>query len=128
VRPTTKKLKPTFDKPSAKYKKGNAHIKSRQNWTVRKVKSEFSVSPCQADVLVAGRRGDLKQPKSSSKAKLHSRDQRDRKCYTTTSFPPFRYPMPKPWGPSPMMFHPYAPWFGWYAPPMQYEPFYPRSA
>jgi hypothetical protein len=26
-----------------------------------------------------------------------------------------------------MMFHPYAPWFGWYAPPMQYESFYPRS-
>jgi hypothetical protein len=26
-----------------------------------------------------------------------------------------------------MIFHPYAPWFGWYAPPMQYESFYPRS-
>jgi hypothetical protein len=26
-----------------------------------------------------------------------------------------------------MMFHPYAPWFGWYAPPMQYESFYSRS-
>jgi hypothetical protein len=43
-------------------------------------------------------------------------------------FPPFRHPMPKPWGTSPMMFHPYAPWFGWYAPSMQYEPFYSRSA
>jgi hypothetical protein len=42
-------------------------------------------------------------------------------------FPPFRHPMPKPWGPSPMMFRPYAPWFDWYAPPMQYESFYPRS-
>jgi hypothetical protein len=27
-----------------------------------------------------------------------------------------------------MMFHPYAPWFGWYAPPMQYESFYPGLA
>jgi hypothetical protein len=27
-----------------------------------------------------------------------------------------------------MMFYPYAPWFGWYALPMQYESFYPRSA
>jgi hypothetical protein len=27
-----------------------------------------------------------------------------------------------------MMFHPYAPWLDWYAPPMQYESFYPRSA
>jgi hypothetical protein len=27
-----------------------------------------------------------------------------------------------------MMFHPYAPWFDWYAPLMQYESFYPRSA
>jgi hypothetical protein len=27
-----------------------------------------------------------------------------------------------------MMFHPYAPWFGWYALSMQYELFYPRSA
>jgi hypothetical protein len=27
-----------------------------------------------------------------------------------------------------MMFHRYAPWFGWYAPPMQYESFYPRLA
>jgi phosphoenolpyruvate-protein kinase (PTS system EI component) len=29
VKPTTKKLKPTFDELSAKYKKGNAHTKSR---------------------------------------------------------------------------------------------------
>jgi hypothetical protein len=36
--------------------------------------------------------------------------------------------MPKPWGPSPMTFHSYSPWFGWYALPMQYESFYPRSA
>jgi hypothetical protein len=27
-----------------------------------------------------------------------------------------------------MMFHPYAPRFGWYDPSMQYESFYPRSA
>jgi hypothetical protein len=27
-----------------------------------------------------------------------------------------------------MMFHHYAPWFGWYAPPMQYESFYSRLA
>jgi hypothetical protein len=27
-----------------------------------------------------------------------------------------------------MMFYPYAPWFGWYPPSMQYESFYPRSA
>jgi hypothetical protein len=60
VRPTTKKPKPTFDEPSAKYKKGNAHTKSRQDQTVRKVKLELSVSPCQTDVLVAGRRGNLK--------------------------------------------------------------------
>jgi hypothetical protein len=31
VRPTTKKPKPIFDEPSAKYKKVNAHTKSRQN-------------------------------------------------------------------------------------------------
>jgi hypothetical protein len=35
---------------------------------------------------------------------------------------------PNPGGASPMMVYPYAPWFGWYAPPMQYESFYPRSA
>jgi hypothetical protein len=29
VRPTTKKPKPTFDEPSAKYNKDNAHTKSR---------------------------------------------------------------------------------------------------
>jgi hypothetical protein len=49
VIPTTKKSKPTFDKPSAKYKKGNAHTKSRQNRNVRKVKSELPVSPHQVD-------------------------------------------------------------------------------
>jgi hypothetical protein len=27
-----------------------------------------------------------------------------------------------------MLFQPYAPWFGWYAPLMQYEPFYPILA
>jgi hypothetical protein len=74
VRSTTKNPKPTFDEPSAKYKKDNAHTKSRQNWTVRKAKPELLVSPRQADVLVAGRRGDSKQPKSSSKAKLCSKD------------------------------------------------------
>jgi hypothetical protein len=30
MRPTIKKLKPTFDEFSAKYKKGNAHNKNRQ--------------------------------------------------------------------------------------------------
>jgi hypothetical protein len=70
VRRTTKKLKPTFDETSAKYKKGNAHTKSRQNRTVWKIKPELSVSPRQADDSVAGRRGDSKQLKSSSKVKL----------------------------------------------------------
>jgi hypothetical protein len=46
VRPTTKKPKPTFAKPLAKYKKVNALTKSRENQTVRKVKPELSVSPC----------------------------------------------------------------------------------
>jgi hypothetical protein len=54
VRLATKKPKPTFDNPLAKYKKGNAHIKSRQNQIVQKVKSELPVSPCQTDILIAG--------------------------------------------------------------------------
>jgi hypothetical protein len=112
----------------AKYKKDNAHTKSRQNRTVWKVKLKLPVSPCQVNVLIVGRRGDLKQPKSSSKVKLHSQDQRDRELHTTMTPPPFRQTMPKSWVLSPMMFHPYAQWFGWYAPPMQYESFYPRSA
>jgi hypothetical protein len=128
VRPTTKKLKPTFDKPSTKYKKGNAHIKSRKNCNVWKVKPELPVSPRQADISVAGRCRDSKQSKSSLKAKLRSQDRPKRKLHTTALFPPFRHPMPKPWGPSPMVFHPYAPWFDWYVPPMQYESFYSRSA
>jgi hypothetical protein len=44
VRPATKRSKATFDEPLAKYKKGNAHTKSRQNQTVRKVKPELPVS------------------------------------------------------------------------------------
>jgi hypothetical protein len=120
-------MKPTFDKPSAKYKKDNAHTKSRQNQNVQKVKLELPVSPCQVNVSVAGRRGDSKQSESSSKTKLHSRDCRQRKFHTIMPFPPFRHPMSKPSRPSPMMFHPYASWFGWYAPPMQYESFYLRS-
>jgi hypothetical protein len=127
VRPITKKPKPTFGEPSAKCKKGNANIKSRQTRTVRKVKPELPVSSRQADNSVAGRLEYSKQLKSSSEAKLHSQDQRDRKLYTTTLFPPFRHPMPKSWVPSPMMFHPYDAWFSWYASPMQYESFYPRS-
>jgi hypothetical protein len=71
VRPTTKKSKPTFDEPSAKYKKDNAHTTSNQNRNVRKVKQELPV-PHQADVPVASRRGDSKQPKSSSKVKLRN--------------------------------------------------------
>jgi hypothetical protein len=54
VRPNTKKLKPTFDEPSAKYKTSNADTKSRQNRTVWKVKLEVLVSPCQADDSVVG--------------------------------------------------------------------------
>jgi hypothetical protein len=54
VRPTAKKLKPMFDEASAKYKKGNAHIKNRQNQNVRKVKAELPFSPRQVDVLVIG--------------------------------------------------------------------------
>jgi hypothetical protein len=91
------------------------------------VKPKLSVSPRQVDDSAADRCGDSKQLKSSSKAKLRSQDQRVRKLHTTMSFPPFRHPMPKLWGPSLMMFDSYAPWFGWYAPSMQYESFYPRS-
>jgi hypothetical protein len=98
-----------FDEPSAKYKKGNAHTKIRQNQTIWMVKPELLVSPCQADDSVAGRHRDSMQLKTSSKAKLRSQDQQERKLHTTMPFPPFRHPMPKPWGPSPMMFHPYAP-------------------
>jgi hypothetical protein len=47
-----------FDESSAKYKKSNTHTKSRQNLNVRKVKPELSVSPRQADISVASRRGD----------------------------------------------------------------------
>jgi hypothetical protein len=53
VKPSTKKSKPTFDESSAKYKKGNAHIKSRENQNIQKVKLELLVSRCQADVPVA---------------------------------------------------------------------------
>jgi hypothetical protein len=74
VRPTTKKPKSTFDEPSAKYKKDNAHTKSRQNWIVRKVKPELLISPRQTDVSIAGRCKDSKQLKSSSKTKLSSQD------------------------------------------------------
>jgi hypothetical protein len=45
VRPTAKKPKSTFDEPLAKYKKDNAHTKSRQNRAVWKVKLELPVSP-----------------------------------------------------------------------------------
>jgi hypothetical protein len=66
VKITTKKPKPIFDEPLAKYKKGYAHTKSRQNWIVQKIKPELPVSPHQADVSVAGRCGDSKQLKPSS--------------------------------------------------------------
>jgi hypothetical protein len=96
VKITTKKPKPIFDEPLAKYKKGYAHTKSRQNWIVQKIKPELPVSPHQADVSVAGRCRDSKQLKPSSKAKLLSQDWRDRKLYATMPFPPFRHQMPKP--------------------------------
>jgi hypothetical protein len=60
MKPTIKKQKFTFDELSAKYKKGNAHIKNRPNWNVRKVKLKLLVYPHQADVSVAGRRRDSK--------------------------------------------------------------------
>jgi hypothetical protein len=113
-----------FDELSVKYKKVNAHIKNKQN---RKVKSELLISPRQADVLLVGRCKDSKQSKSSSKGNPHSHYRRERKLHTSTSFPPSKHSMPKSWGPSPMMFHHYAPWFDWYALLMQYESFYPRS-
>jgi hypothetical protein len=49
-----------FDETSGKYKKGNAHTKSRQNRNVQKVKSELLVSPRQADDSAARRRRDSK--------------------------------------------------------------------
>jgi hypothetical protein len=67
VRPTTKKSKPTFDEPSTKYKKDIAQTKSKQYRIVQKVKPELSIPPHQVDVSVAGRCGNSKQLKSSSK-------------------------------------------------------------
>jgi hypothetical protein len=74
VRPTTKEPKPMFNEHFAKYRKGNAHTKSRQNRTIWKVKVELPISPRQSDDSVADQRGDSKQLKSSSKAKLRSQD------------------------------------------------------
>jgi hypothetical protein len=74
VRPTTKKMKPTFDEPSAKCKKGNAHTESRQNQNVWKVKPELPVFPRQTDILVVGRCGESKQSESSLKANSHGQD------------------------------------------------------
>jgi hypothetical protein len=128
MKPIIKKPKSTFDELLAKYKKGDAHTENRPNRNVRKVKPELPISPRQADVSIAGQHGDSKQPESSSNAKPHSQDRRERKLHAATPFPSFRYSTPEPCGPSPMIFHPYAPCFCWYAPPMQYESFYPRSA
>jgi hypothetical protein len=75
VRPTIKKPKSTFDELWAKYKKDDAYTKNRQNRNVRKVKPELPIFPCQADILVASRRRDSKQPKSFLKVKPHSQDQ-----------------------------------------------------
>jgi hypothetical protein len=60
MKPTIKKLKFMFDKLLAKYKKGNAHTKDRQNRTIRKVKPKLPVFPRQTDVLVVGQHRDSK--------------------------------------------------------------------
>jgi hypothetical protein len=62
MKSTIKKPKSKFDKLSTKCKKDNAHIKSRQNRNVQKVKLELPISPHRPDVLVADRCGDSKQP------------------------------------------------------------------
>jgi hypothetical protein len=54
MKSTIKKLKSIFDELLTKCKRGNAHIESKQNHNVQKVKLELTVSPRLADVLVAG--------------------------------------------------------------------------
>jgi hypothetical protein len=93
---------------------GRAGIRGHENWTIRNPKLNSPVFLSQASTSIVGsssnKRSQTPQQQYSEGQKHHHQD------YHPTPHFPVGPPMPRPWGPPPMMFPPCPPWAGWYGP------------
>jgi hypothetical protein len=108
----------------AKYKEVRALIRGHENRTIRNTKSDSPVSLGQASTFVA-RSSSSKRSQTLPHQISEGRDRRQQDYHSTHYFL-IGLPMPRPWGPPPMMYPPCPPWAGWYRPwtppPMHFHP------
>jgi hypothetical protein len=116
--------KATFDILMVKYKEGRADIRGHENWTIRNTKLDSPVSLSQTSTSAAGS-SSSKRSRALSRQISKGRDRRQQD-YHSVSYFLVGPPMPRPWGPPPMMYPPCPPWTGWYElwvpPPMHFHP------
>jgi hypothetical protein len=116
--------KATFDILMAKYKEGRTGVRGHENWTIRNLKPDSSISLSQASSSATESSSDKRSqtpPCQNSEAWDHCQQE-----YHLTPYFPVRPPMPRPWRPPPMMHPPCPPWVRWYGPwtppPMHFHP------
>jgi hypothetical protein len=106
--------KATFDIIMAKYRHGKADIRERKNQTIQFPKSDHPISLDQVSTFAA-RSPSSNQSRAPPQRNSEGRDHRQQEHHPAPYFP-IRPPMPRPWGPTPMMYPPCLPWEGWYSP------------
>jgi hypothetical protein len=103
------------------YKEGRASIRGHKSWTIRNTKLDSPISLGQTNTSTTRSLSD-KRSRTPSWCSSEGQDHRQQDYHLTHYFS-FRSPMPEPWGPSPMM---YPPWAGWYEPwALSLMPFHP---
>jgi hypothetical protein len=98
----------------AKYREGRADIRERESWTMQFPKPNHPVCLDQGSTSAIGSSSN-KRSRTPSQRNSESWDCCQREYHSVPYFP-VGPPMPRPWGPLPMMF-PICPlWVGWYRP------------
>jgi hypothetical protein len=98
----------------AKYKNGRAGIRGCENRTIQNPKLDSPISLSQASTSAAGSsfgKQSWTPPRQNSEGWDHRHQDHHHVPYL-----PAGPRMPRPWGPSPMMYPPCPPWVGWYGP------------
>jgi hypothetical protein len=103
---------------------GWTNIRERKNQTIRNAKLDSSVSLSLVSTSTAGNSSN-KRSKTLPWLNSDGWDHREWD-YHPTSYFSVGPPIPRPWGPPPMMYPPCLPWAGWYGPwtppPMHFHP------
>jgi hypothetical protein len=97
-----------------KYRDDKAGIRGHKNRTIQFPKPDHPVSLGQVSTSAIGSSSN-NQFRAPPWRNSEGRGRRQQEHYPVPYFS-IGPPMPRPWGPPPIMYPPYPPWVGWYGP------------